>query len=159
GMAQRRANRLDEGLVARPRQGVGREGRHAPILAKPVELVGRCADADAGCDDVLPDPSVGASRIKSDRQILDERHGLRGARQLLVEQPLEPRVEAHAVSLGGGEMSHAGSVGVTTTRVPSPPVAAKSLDEGTERGVASERRSLLLKVAVKSSRAWEPTPQ
>ena len=93
-VAEHRADRLDERLVAGGAQPVRDERRQAPVLAGGVELVGRRADRDVARQQVLPAPGVGARDVEADRQVVDDGDLLGGARELGVEQPLQPGVEA-----------------------------------------------------------------
>ena len=98
GVAQARANRLHERLVAGTAQPGRHERRQAPVLPLRVELVGRRADAHAAREDILKCPSVGSSGIEADRQILHDRHGRRRPRELPIDQILQPLVKDDARS-------------------------------------------------------------
>src|SRR5207344_1104416 len=78
----------------------------SPILPSLVERIRWGPDRDALREHILKQPAVGAVRMYSDREIVDdpEHHpGSNGGRlrtgQLLVQHPLQPAVKVHPVGM------------------------------------------------------------
>ena len=126
---ERGAHRLHERLVADGAQLPRDERRQAPVLAVRVERIRRRADAHAVRDRVLPHPRVGAAGIEADGQVAEQRDLGAGGGELLVEQPLEPAVEAEPVVLRRREARDARAVRPSVLGRPRRPSAAVALGQ------------------------------
>ena len=158
GVAHARAHRLHEGLVADGPELPRVEGGQPPHLALRVERVGRRADGHARGEQVLPQPGVGAPRVEAHRQVVHERQMGRRRRQLLVEEPLEPLVVAHAVLVHGAEVGRLGAVGAPVGGRPPPPVGTVALGEGAVRGPVDEPLALVAAPLFEAGRSTGALP-
>ena len=120
-MGEGGADGLDERSVTHLAQPPWVEGRQPPVLPGGVELVGWRAHPHPLRHHVLPHPGVGAGRVEAHGEVVDQRRSLRRRRQLLVEQPLEPRVEADAVVVFVGKASDGSVVGMAVPMRPLGP--------------------------------------
>jgi hypothetical protein len=136
------AERRPEGLVVVRAQPPGIEGRQAPVLALGVEVVGRGSNGDAGRQQVLPEPGVGAGRVGADGEIGDERDLGRRGLELDLEQPLEPLMETNAVRGGSAELCDLWRVRMPEAFGPGRPRAAAPLGEHAEGGEGLEAVAL-----------------
>ena len=125
-------HRLDERPVPGGAKPVRHEGRQAPVLPLEREVVRRRPHRDALGQHVLPRPGVGALAVEADGEVGHQAQGPPGASQLLVEQPLEPRVERDALPLLGGESGDRGRRGMPLLRRPALPPRAVTLGERAE---------------------------
>jgi hypothetical protein len=124
--------------VAGVAQSVGHEGRQAPVLAGPVELVGWRPDAHAVGEQVLHHPGVGPVGIDADGQVDEQGRRLLGPPQLLVEEELHPCPEPDEVGVGRRERRDRRLIGVAVVLGPLVPAAVMVLGEGAEPRVGLE---------------------
>ncbi len=96
-------HRLDERPVPRGAEPVRHERRQTPVLPLEREVVGRRPHRDTLGQHVLPCPGVGALAVEADGEVGHQAERPPGASQLLVEQPLDPRVKRDPLPLLGGE--------------------------------------------------------
>src|SRR5690606_13238320 len=96
--------------------------------------------------EVVPDPGVEAIGVDADRQVLEHRDVAANGRELLLDEPLQPRVEPHPVRELPGRGGDAGPVRVGEVVRPLPPAGTvafghRGRGRGRGRGPAGRRRA------------------
>ena len=149
GVAQHRAHHVAQRRVGGLRQVGGAPRRLGPVLAELVVHVRRGADLDARGEGVRVAPHVGPVGVDADGQVVHDPQahargpglGLRTA-QLLVDDPLQPRVEVDALGQGAGLVGDEGARGVPEGVGPVLELAVL-LGQGAPQGVPLQVRALL----------------
>ena len=157
-VTERRAHRLHERLVPGGGEPVRDEWRQPPVLAADDVAIGGTPDARARREDVLPHPRVGAVGIDADRQVLHERDLRTRGAELTIDQPLEPRVECHAIRVLVGEAAHAVGVGSAMLDRPRLPLASMLFSKRAEDCVLVQSGALRA-VRVERRVAGESAPE
>ena len=101
---------------------MGDERGQPPVLPAGIEPIGRRTDRDVSGQQILPAPRVGPRRVEADGQVLDDSHLAGRARQLLVEQPLQPRVKGDPRGSTLGKARDRGTVRTAQLFGPGAPV-------------------------------------
>src|SRR5262249_5147538 len=110
---------------------------------------------DARGEHVLPGPGVGAVGPNADWQIVHQADLPRSGRQLAIEQPLQPFVEANTATLVLTEATNRGDVGMAELSRPALPRATVDLVEGAEGRIVGQSTTLRVPVATELSRICE----
>ena len=123
--------------------------RQRPILTSLVELVRRRAHADAGHDDILAGPGVGAAGMRADREIGDHADAHAGPPgrplrrgQLFRRQPLQPGMKLDRVGELLPELGDLARGRVGQRRGPGPPVRTVDLGDGAPRRPVFDRAAV-----------------
>ena len=135
------------------------ERRDSPILPGGVEVIGRCPDPGGRCDDVLPEPGVGAVGGEADRKVVDHRDLTPRPVELGVETPLQPPVEVDPLPRPGHERFHGRAVGSPVLLRPRGPRTRVPLGDHAEAGVTLEQLALAGDEGVEARIAAEPGPE
>ncbi len=134
---ERGAEELSERRCPRRGYALRMPRRLRPVLASLVEAVRGSADRHAAHQQVLVRPGVRSAGMHADGQVPDhaDAHSCGAGRplrlgELLVEQPLDPRVEAGPIAERPGFRSRGRTARTGQLRRPPPPVRPVPLGEG-----------------------------
>ena len=158
-VTHRRSNDAHDGFVPTAAQFPRFERQEAPFLTLRIELVGGSAHFHAFGEELLPNPTVGAAGIDPHRGIADQAVRSAGFPELLVQEPLQPLVKAHALGVRGAKTFDLGTTRVTKPSGPSVPVVAVGFGEHRERRERLEQRGLFRAVRVEVGRASKSAEQ
>ena len=147
-----RAHHVAEGRVAELGEPVGPPRRLAPVLAELVELVRAAPHGDPAGEGVPQAPRVGAVRVHAHGEVVDDAEGHpRGRRllldrgELLLEQPLQPRVEVDVVGVPLAERRDRRAEGPAARR--ATPVHGRPCTSASAHHVANVVQPLALPLA------------